>query len=48
MTIAKRRLPCILKENCRNSRTSNGIDMKLGLVTKLDKRNMATSKRNCR
>ena len=31
------------KENCYNSRASNGIDMKLGLVTKLDKRNTATS-----
>ena len=26
-------------ENCRNSRTSHDIDMKLGPVTKLDKRN---------
>ena len=28
-----------LKENCHNSRTSDAIDMKLGPVTKLDKRN---------
>ena len=28
-----------------NSRTSNDIDMKFGPVTKLDKRNMATSKK---
>ena len=26
-------------ENCHNTRTSNDIDMKLGPVTKLDKRN---------
>ena len=30
---------------CHNSRTSNDIDMKLGPVTKLDKRNTATSKK---
>ena len=35
----------LIKENCHNSRTSNDIDMKLGLVTKLDKRNKATSKK---
>ena len=29
-----------IKENCDNSRTSNDIDMKLGPVTKLNKRNM--------
>ena len=34
----------LIKENCHNSRTSNDIDMKLGPVTKFDKRNMATSK----
>ena len=28
-----------IKENCHNSRTSNAIDMKLGSVTKLDKKN---------
>ena len=33
-----------INENCRNSRTSYYIDIKLGLVTKLDKRNTATSK----
>ena len=33
----------LIKENYRNSRTSNDIDMKLGQVTKLDKRNKATS-----
>ena len=32
------------KENCHNSRTSNDIDIKLGPVTKLDKRKTATSK----
>ena len=34
----------LIKENCHNSRTSNDIDMKLGPVTKLDKRNKITSK----
>ena len=34
-----------MKENSHNSRTSNDIDMKLGTVTKLDKRNTATSKK---
>ena len=33
-----------IKEDCHNSRTSNDIDMKLGLVTKLDKKITATSK----
>ena len=32
----------ILNRNCRNSRTSNDIQMKLKPVTKLDKRNTAT------
>ena len=31
-------------ENCHSSRASLDIDMKLGPVIKLDKRNMATSK----
>ena len=31
-----------IKKNCHNSRTSNNIDLKLGPVTKLDKRNMTT------
>ena len=36
----------LVKENCkRNSRTSDDIGMKLGPVTKLDKRNKATSKK---
>ena len=29
----------LIKENCRNSRTSDDIDIKLGPVIKLDKRN---------
>ena len=33
------------KKNCHNSRTSDDIDMKLGPVTKLDKRNKTTSKK---
>ena len=33
----------LINENCQNSRISNDIDMKLGPVTKLDKRNTATS-----
>ena len=32
------------KQNCHDSRTSNDIDMKLGSMTKLDKRNMMMSK----
>ena len=35
----------LLKENCHNSRTSDDIDMKLGPLTKIDKRNKATSKK---
>ena len=35
----------LIKENCHNSRTSNDIDMKLGPVTKIDKRNKTTSKK---
>ena len=34
----------LIKENCHNSRTSQDIDIKLGPVTKLDKRNKITSK----
>ena len=34
-----------IKVNCHNSRTSDDIDMKLGPATKIDKRNMATSKK---
>ena len=34
----------LIKENYYNSRTSDYFDMKLGPVTKLDKRNKATSK----
>ena len=35
----------LIQENCHNSRTSNDIDMKLGAVTKLGKRNRSTSKK---
>ena len=35
----------LIKGNCHNSRTSDDIDMKLGPVTKLDKRNKITSKK---
>ena len=34
-----------INENCHNSRTSHDIDIKLGLVPKLDKKNTSTSKR---
>ena len=34
----------LIKENSHNSRTSDDVDVKLGLVTKLDKRNKTTSK----
>ena len=33
-----------MKENCHNCRTSDDIDMTLGPVIKLDKRNKTTSK----
>ena len=35
----------LIKENFRNSRTSNDIDIKFGPVTKPDKRNKKTSKK---
>ena len=35
----------LIKRNCNNSTTSDDIDMKLGPVTKLDKRNKKTSKK---
>ena len=34
----------LIKKSCHNSRTSDDIYMKLGPVTKLDKRNKTTSK----
>ena len=34
----------LIKENCHNSRTSDDIGMKLGLITKLYKRHKTTSK----
>ena len=34
-----------MKVNCHNSRASDDIDMKLGPVTKLDKRNKTSSKK---
>ena len=34
----------LIKENCFNSRTSDDSEMKLGPVTKLDKRNKTTLK----
>ena len=35
----------LIKENCHNSRVRDDIDMKLGPVTKLEKRNKTTSKK---
>ena len=35
----------LIKENCDNPRTSDNINMKLGPVTKLDKRKKTTSKK---
>ena len=35
----------LIKTNCHNSRTSDDIEMNLGPVTKLDKRNKATQKK---
>ena len=34
-----------IKGNCHNSRTSDDIDLKLGTVTKRDKKNKTTSKK---
>ena len=34
----------LIKRNCHNSRTSDDNDMKLGPVTKLDKRNKTSKK----
>ena len=34
-----------ITENCHNSRANHDIDMKLGTVTKPNKRNMVTSKK---
>ena len=36
--------PSLIKRNSHNSRTSDDIDMKLGPVTKFDKRNKTTLK----
>ena len=36
---------CLINENCNNCRTSDDIDMKLGPVPKLGKRNKTTSKK---
>ena len=33
-----------INKNCNNSRTSHDTDMKLGAISKLDKRNKSTSK----
>ena len=35
----------LMKENCHNSRTSDDIDIKLGSVTKIDRRNKKMSKK---
>ena len=35
----------LIKENCHNSRTRDDIDLKLGPVTKLDKKNKTTWKK---
>ena len=35
----------LINKSCHNSRAGNEIEMKLGLVTKLEKRNTAISKR---
>ena len=34
----------LIKENCHNSKASDDVDMKLGPVPKLDKKNKMTSK----
>ena len=41
------RISCqsLIKEICHSSKTSHDIDMKVGSVTKLDKRNKTTSKK---
>ena len=35
-----------IKESCDSSRTCNDIDLKLGPITRLDKRNTMTLKKN--
>ena len=35
----------IIKRNCHNSRTNDDIDMKLGTITKLDKKNKTVVKK---
>ena len=35
----------LIKENCHNSKTNYDIDLKLGQMTKLDKRNKTMSKK---
>ena len=35
----------LMKGNCHNSRTSDNIDLKLGQVTRIGKRNTTTSKK---
>ena len=37
----------LIKRNCHNSWISDDVDMKLRQVTKLDKRNETTPKKNC-
>ena len=34
-----------MNQNCHNSRTSNDIDMKLRVLSKLENRNIVTSKK---
>ena len=36
----------LIKKNCHNSRTSDDIYIKLGAVTKIDKRNKTPSKKS--
>ena len=35
----------LIKQNCHDSRTNDDIDMKLGPVTRLDKKNKVTAKK---
>ena len=44
-SISRFLVKCIIKNFCHNSRNSTNIDMKLGSLSKLDKRNTMASKK---
>ena len=44
LSISRSLVKSLINKSCYNSRTSNDIDMKLGPVIKLEKRNIAMAK----